>query len=80
MYGREFKITKWQYIVALRFCRVEDTVCRVTIFHFPLRADDLVALERNFLDLLVEQEPDERSGVFSTLEEAIHQHEQDFTD
>lgn len=49
-------------------------------FHFPLRAEDLAALERNFLDLFVEQEPGERSEIFPTLEEAIHQHEQDFTD
>ena len=34
--------------------------------------------ERQFLELLSEQEPDERTGSFATLAEAIHAFEQDF--
>lgn len=49
-------------------------------FHFPLREADMKALERNFLDLLVEQDPRERSEAFPTLEEAIEQHEREFSD
>ncbi len=35
-------------------------------------------LERQFLELLVEQAPDERTATFSAIEEAIAQHEREF--
>lgn len=35
-------------------------------------------LERQFLELLAEQAPDERTSTFATVEEAIAAHESDF--
>lgn len=35
-------------------------------------------LEKQFLELLSEEAPDERSGTFATLEEAIAAHEAEF--
>ena len=35
-------------------------------------------LERQFIELLIEQAPDERSATFSTIEEAIADHDREF--
>lgn len=48
-------------------------------FHLPLEKEDILMMEENFLDLLVEEDPAERSGIFPTLEEAIAQHEREFS-
>lgn len=45
--------------------------------HFPLIKQHLQTHERNFLELLIEDPPDERA-TFSTLEEAIADHEAAF--
>jgi hypothetical protein len=34
--------------------------------------------DRQFQELLIEQAPDERTATFSTLEEAIAEHDRDF--
>lgn len=38
------------------------------------------SLERQFLELLLEQNPEERSAVFDTLQEAITGHDRAFSD
>lgn len=47
---------------------------------YPPDADEATvrSFDRQYLELLAEQEPDVRSGTYDTLEEAIRRHEQDF--
>lgn len=47
-------------------------------YSLPIDQDRRKDLENQFLELLVEQPPNLRSGVFPTLEEAIARHDADF--
>lgn len=47
-------------------------------YHLPLSPAECSALDRQFLELLAEQPPDERDETFASLAEAIARHEQDF--
>jgi hypothetical protein len=47
-------------------------------YSFPLDAVRAGYLEEQYLDLLHEDRPDERSGGFDSLEEAIEAHEREF--
>jgi hypothetical protein len=46
-------------------------------YHMPWPKQDAY-LDRQYLELLAEQAPDERSGSFDSLEEAINAHDRDF--
>ncbi len=47
-------------------------------FTRPAEPDRLKESDLQFLDLFLEQAPDERSEVFGSLEEAIEHHEKEF--
>jgi hypothetical protein len=47
-------------------------------YYYSSAEFDGSAHERQFLELLSELEPDERSASFGSLEEAIHAFEQEF--
>jgi hypothetical protein len=47
-------------------------------FNIPITADRIRESEQQFVELLAEQAPDERSGGYSTLEQAIAAHDADF--
>jgi hypothetical protein len=53
----------------------EDGYCVQSADYYPTANVDL---EKQFIELFAEQEPDERSGIFSTLEEAITNFDQEF--
>ena len=48
------------------------------IFSYPLDKNRIVYLERQYIELFLEESPDKRNQVFSTLEEAIKVHEEEF--
>lgn len=45
---------------------------------FQSTKSELLQLDKQFIELLSEQEPDDRSGAFGTLEEAIAAFDRDF--
>jgi hypothetical protein len=47
-------------------------------YSMPLKADVAAQSDRQFLELLMEEEPTERSRGFATVEEAIAAHEKEF--
>jgi hypothetical protein len=47
-------------------------------YRLPVDAKQVEQLDRQFLELLTEQPPNERTSTYSTLEEAILQHQKDF--
>lgn len=49
-------------------------------YYFPLDPKQIETLDRQFLELLIEESPDHRSSLHSTLEAAIAQYDQDFAD
>lgn len=49
------------------------------LFRLPLEKESILMMEENFIDLLAEEDPVERSGIFPTIEEAIAQHERKFS-
>ena len=53
----------------------EGGYCVQSADYFPTVNADL---EKQFIELFTEQEPDERSGIFSTLKEAITNFDQEF--
>jgi hypothetical protein len=48
-------------------------------YRLPIDSSQLMNLEKQFCELLAEQAPDERSGAFTSIEEAIAAHERDFS-
>jgi hypothetical protein len=49
-------------------------------YRLPLDPDQIADLDRQYLELLIEQAPDERSGSFDSIIEAIRAHEAEFAD
>jgi hypothetical protein len=47
-------------------------------YSIPLQRSQDSYLERQFIELLLEESPDIRGGTFSTLEEAIAAHDREF--
>jgi hypothetical protein len=47
-------------------------------FNLLLEAKKSEFLERQFVELLIQQSPTERTQVFATLEEAIAKHDEEF--
>lgn len=50
----------------------------VDFFSTPLNQSQCNFLEQQYLELLLEQDPDQRAKVYSSLEEAIDAHEREF--
>jgi hypothetical protein len=53
----------------------EGGYCVQSADYYPAANGDL---EKQFIELLLEQEPDKRSGVFATLQEAIMDFDKEF--
>lgn len=56
-----------------RFC-----VQSADFYRLPLHAAHVANLDRQFVELFVEQEPSNRNAEFTTLEEAILMHDKEF--
>ncbi|MBO3459923.1 hypothetical protein G7B40_040050 [Aetokthonos hydrillicola Thurmond2011] len=49
-------------------------------YYLPIREEQVRSLDRQFLELFVEEAPDERCEVYPRLEEAIAMYESEFAD
>lgn len=49
-------------------------------YYLPIREEQVRMLERQFLELFLEEAPDSRSLLYPTLEEAIASYDAEFTD
>lgn len=49
-------------------------------YHLPLHEEQVRMLDRQFLELFIEETPDQRSSLYPTLEEAIAKYDLEFTD
>lgn len=47
-------------------------------YHIPLDPKQVVHLDRQYLELLAEQPPEERAGGFASLQAAVEAHDKDF--
>jgi hypothetical protein len=47
-------------------------------YKIPLDAKEVADSDKQYLELLAEQSPEERAGSFDSLEEAIEAHDKDF--
>ena len=64
------------------FQRIKDNgycVQSADYYSTPIDHKKIEELDTQFLELLIEQDPDERSGIYETLEEAIAMHEKEFS-
>jgi hypothetical protein len=48
-------------------------------YHLPLNENQIKALDKQFLELFIEESPDQRSSLYSTLEEAIANYDLEFS-
>ena len=49
-------------------------------YHLPLIEEQVRILDKQFLELFIEESPDQRSSLHPTLEEAIAKYELEFAD
>ena len=49
-------------------------------YYLPINEEQVKNLDRQFLELLIEEPPDERSTVYQSLEEAIVMYDKEFED
>ncbi|KAM3093803.1 hypothetical protein ACKFKF_28630 [Phormidesmis sp. 146-12] len=49
-------------------------------YYLSLNEKQIRTLDQQFLELFIEESPDQRSAFYSTIEEAIAQYDQDFAD
>jgi hypothetical protein len=49
-------------------------------YHLPLNEKQIKTLDKQFLELFIEESPDRRSSLHPTLEEAVAKYELDFAD
>jgi predicted class III extradiol MEMO1 family dioxygenase len=56
-----------------RYC-----VQSVDFYRQPLDEKQMSELDRQFIELLLDQAPDDENEMYETLEEAISKHDQDF--
>lgn len=47
-------------------------------FRLPIEQNQIDVLEKQYIELFIECPPEERDGLYSTIEEAIDMHEKDF--
>jgi hypothetical protein len=57
-----------------RFC-----VQSADFYRLPLTSEQINQLEKQFVELLLEEPPIDRSGVFDSIEEAIDAHQKAFS-
>jgi hypothetical protein len=63
----------FQVLASGAFC-----IQSVDSYRISSTVEQVQFLDRQFLELLIEQAPDERNAVFSTIEEAIAEHDREF--
>ncbi len=56
-----------------KFC-----VQSVDYFHLPVTEEKIHQLEKQFIELFIEVDPEDRSNLFSTIEEAILRYDEEF--
>jgi hypothetical protein len=49
-------------------------------YNLPIQNERLVQLDKQFLELMIEESPIVRSGAFDSVEEAIAHHDSEFLD
>ena len=49
-------------------------------YHLPIREEQIKLLDRQFVELFIEEPPDQRSELYPTLEEAIAVYDAEFAD
>jgi hypothetical protein len=49
-------------------------------YDMPLDSRQAARMERQYVELIAEQAPDERAGSFESIEAAIEAHDQDFSE
>jgi ferritin-like protein len=49
-------------------------------YYLPLRQDQVKALEQQFIELFIEDAPDQRSPMYTTIEAAIAEYDLEFAD
>jgi hypothetical protein len=65
------------------FERLEDRqfcVQSADYYYLPLRQEQVKALDQQFVELFIEEAPDERSSLYPSLETAIAQYDVEFAD
>lgn len=65
----------FQRLIDSQFC-----VQSADYYHLPLREEQVRTLDRQFLELFIEEAPDQRSSLYPTLEEAIAMYDLEFAD
>lgn len=65
----------FQVLPQNRFC-----VQSVDYYRIPLNKLQIEALDRQFLELLLEEAPDDRNKTYNSLEEAIAKYDEDFAE
>jgi len=71
--GRLARYRCFEVLETGKFC-----VQSCDFYRTPCERSDIDHLDSQFLELLAEEAPDVRHGSFSTLEEAISDHDQNF--
>jgi hypothetical protein len=75
------RINEGQAVRYRCFQRLKDgfyCVQSADFYSLPLDEVQVRYLEKQFLEFLIEEEPDQRAEMYKTLEEAILMHEKDF--
>lgn len=73
--GRLCRYRCFQILPESKFC-----VQSRDFYSLPVDPSECRRHDENFLELLSEEDPSSRGGLFDSLEEAIRQHEEDFAD
>lgn len=77
----------WKKVSTARLIRYgcfEDTdtgkfcVQSADFYNLPIQTEQLVQMEKQFLELMIEESPFVRSGSFDSVEEAIASHDSQF--
>lgn len=65
----------FQHLTNGQFC-----VQSADYYHMPIREEQVRMLDRQFLELFIEEAPNQRSSLYPTLEEAIAMYDLEFAD
>lgn len=65
----------FQRLMDSQFC-----VQSADYYHLPIREEQVRMLDRQFVELFIEEDPARRSSLYPSLEEAIAMYELDFAD
>jgi len=79
-----WKICPGRFAIRYRCFEIVDKnrycVQSADYFNYPIDRDQIARFDKQFLELLIECIPDERTETYSSLEEAIRRHEEEFKD